>query len=68
MSLSANIAAAVAFLFSGQVLWGVALVMMISALAGGAAGGKLASKVNASVLRWLVVSIGLIVAIIYFIK
>ncbi len=68
IALSANIAAAVVFLFSGQVLWGVALIMMVSALAGGAAGGKLASKVNASVLRWMVVGIGLVVALIYFIK
>jgi len=68
IALAANIAAAVVFLFSGQVLWGVALVMMLSALAGGAAGGKLANKVNASMLRWLVVSIGLVVATIYFIK
>jgi uncharacterized protein len=68
IAFAANIAAAVVFLFSGQVLWGVALVMMVSALAGGAAGGKLASKVNASVLRWMVVGIGLVVAIFYFIK
>ncbi len=68
IALSANVAAAAVFLFSGQVLWGVALVMMISALAGGAAGGKLASKVNASVLRWMVVGIGLVVALLYFIK
>ncbi|MBA4384316.1 MAG: sulfite exporter TauE/SafE family protein [Anaerolinea sp.] len=68
IAFAANIAAAVVFLFSGQVLWGVALVMMVSALAGGATGGKLASKVNASVLRWIVVGIGLTVAILYFIK
>jgi uncharacterized membrane protein YfcA len=42
--------------------------MMVSALAGGATGGKLANKINASVLRWLVVGIGLVVALIYFIK
>lgn len=68
IAFAANIAAAVVFLFSGQVLWGVALVMMVSALAGGAAGGRLASKVNASVLRWMVVGIGLVVATFYFIK
>lgn len=68
IAFAANIAAAVVFLFSGQVLWGVALVMMVSALAGGAAGGRLANKVNASVLRWIVVGIGLVVALFYFIK
>lgn len=68
IALAANTAAAVVFLFSDQVYWGVALVMMVSALAGGAAGGKMANKINASVLRWLVVGIGLVVALIYFIK
>jgi uncharacterized membrane protein YfcA len=68
IAFAANTAAAVVFLFSDQVYWGVALVMMVSALAGGAAGGKLANKINASVLRWLVVGIGLVVALIYFIK
>ena len=68
IALSANTAAAIIFLFSGQVLWGTALVMMICALLGGAAGGKLANKVNASVLRWMVVGIGLVVAIVYFNK
>jgi len=68
IAFAANIAAAVVFLFSGQVLWGVALVMMVSALAGGAAGGRLANKVNTSVLRWMVVGIGLVVAIFYFFK
>lgn len=68
IALAANVAAAVVFLFSDQVLWGAALVMMVSALAGGAAGGRLASKIDASVLRWLVVGLGLVVSIIYFIK
>ncbi len=68
IAFAANIAAAVVFLFSRQVIWGAAVVMMVCALAGGAAGGKLANKVNASILRWLVVGIGLAVAIIYFIK
>jgi uncharacterized membrane protein YfcA len=68
IAFAANIAAAMIFLFSGQVFWGVALVMMVSALAGGAAGGKLANKIKAAVLRWTVVGIGFVVAIFYFIK
>jgi len=68
IALAANVAAAAVFLFSDQVLWGAAFVMMVSALAGGAAGGRLASKIDASVLRWLVVGLGLMVSILYFIK
>lgn len=64
----ANFAAAVLFLFSGKIVWGLAVIMGISALLGGAAGGKLAGKVSPSTLRWIVVSIGLIVSIIFFIQ
>jgi len=68
VSFSINIAAAVFFVFSGQVLWMVALVMAIGALAGGALGGRLAGKIKPVTLRRIVVAIGLVVACIYFVR
>lgn len=68
ISFSVNIAAAIFFLFSGQVVWPVALVMMACALLGGALGGRLAGRIKPSTLRWMVVIIGVIVAVIYFIR
>jgi uncharacterized protein len=68
ISFSANVAAAVIFAFSGSVVWPVALVMMACALLGGNLGGRLASRVKPAVLRWLVVAIGVLVALIYFFK
>lgn len=68
LALTTNLAAAILFVFSGKVNWGAALIMAVFALAGGAAGGKLAGKISADILRWIVVSIGVIVAIIYFVK
>ena len=68
VSFTVNIAAAVFFLFSGQVLWSVALVMAVGALAGGVLGGKLAGRIKPSTLRWTVVIIGVIIAIIYFVR
>ena len=68
ISFATNLAAAVFFLFSGQVFWLLALIMAVGALAGGALGGKLANVIKPSTLRWLVVSIGVIVSVIYFIK
>lgn len=68
VSFSVNVAAAIFFLFSGQVLWLVAAVMAVGALLGGVLGGKLAGKIQPSVLRWLVVTIGVVVALIYFIR
>ena len=68
ISFSANLAAAIFFVFSGKVLWPVALIMMVGALLGGALGGKLAGKVKPATLRWMVVCIGVVVGVIYLIK
>jgi uncharacterized membrane protein YfcA len=53
------------FVFSGKVNWTVALLMAVGALLGGAIGGKLASKIKPATLRWIVVTIGFVVGIIY---
>lgn len=63
-----NITAAVFFVFSGQVVWPIVLVMAACSLFGGWLGGKLARKVKPASFRWLVVTIGVTVAVIYFIK
>ena len=68
IAFSVNISAAIFFVFSGQVNWSAALVMAVFAITGGTLGGKLAGKIKPSTLRWTVVSIGVIVSIIYFIR
>ncbi|MCX8024578.1 MAG: sulfite exporter TauE/SafE family protein [Thermanaerothrix sp.] len=68
LSLATNLTAALYFIFSGRVLWSAALVMAGGALLGGMLGGFLAGRVKPIVLRWLVVSIGCIVAVIYFVR
>jgi uncharacterized membrane protein YfcA len=68
IAFATNIAAALFFIFSGKVNWIVALVMMVGALLGGSLGGRLASKVKPATLRWMVVSIGFSVGILYLVK
>jgi hypothetical protein len=68
VAFSVNVAAAIFFIFSGQVVWSVALVMAVGALIGGTLGGKLAGRIKPSTLRWTVVTIGVIISIIYFIR
>ncbi|HUI89718.1 MAG TPA: sulfite exporter TauE/SafE family protein [Anaerolineales bacterium] len=68
VSFSVNFAAAIFFLFSGKVIWSVALVMMAGALIGGNLGGRLAGRVQPATLRWIVVSIGVAVAVIYLLR
>jgi uncharacterized protein len=68
ISFSANLAAAIYFMFSGKVVWAVALVMMVGALIGGNLGGRLAGKIKPTTLRWVVVCIGVVVSIIYLVR
>ena len=68
VGFAVNVAAAVFFVFSGKVVWSVALVMMVGALVGGTLGGRLAGRVRPATLRWTVVTIGVIISIVYFLK
>ena len=68
VAFSVNIAAALFFVFSGKVVWPVALVMAVGALIGGALGGRLAGRIKPATLRWIVVVIGVVVAVIYLVR
>ena len=68
IAFSANTAAAVFFIFSGKVIWPVALVMAVGALIGGNLGGRLAGRVKPSLLRAIVVFIGITLGIIYLVR
>jgi uncharacterized membrane protein YfcA len=68
VAFSVNVAAAIFFLFSGQVLWAAALVMAAGALVGGVLGGRLAGRIKASTLRWTVVGVGVIISMVYFVR
>jgi uncharacterized membrane protein YfcA len=68
LSLSANLAAAVFFLFSDQVHWVVAGVMMLSALLGGYLGGKLAGRMKPEILRWIIVVAGFFVFVFMLLR
>jgi uncharacterized membrane protein YfcA len=68
IAFSVNIAAAIFFVFSGNVVWPLALVMAVCALVGGNLGGRLAGNVKPATLRWVVVVIGVLVSIVYFVR
>ena len=68
IGLVSGVTAAVFFIFNGLIIWPVALVMMAGSLIGGVLGGKFAGMVNPTVLRWIVVVIGVVLAVIYFLK
>jgi len=68
LGFAINLAAAIYFAFSGKVDWMIAFVMIFGSLLGGWIGGRLAGKMKPEILRWIVVSAGLIAATIFFIK
>jgi uncharacterized membrane protein YfcA len=68
IALGLNVAAALLFVFSGQVVWPAALVMAGGALVGGAIGGRLAGSIRPATLRLAVVIIGVLVAVTYFVR
>jgi len=68
IAFSINIAAAVFFLFSDQLIWPLAAAMAVGATIGGAVGGRVARKMNPNVLRWIVVIVGFGLAVYYWIK
>lgn len=68
VAFGANGAATVIFIFSGKIIWTTALVMAVGALVGGLLGGRLAGRIKPDTLRWTVVSIGIVLSIIYFLR
>jgi uncharacterized membrane protein YfcA len=68
VSLFVNVAAAGIFLGSDRIEWPFVGVMAIAALGGGALGGRVASRVPERALRRLVVGLGVVLAVVYFVK
>jgi uncharacterized membrane protein YfcA len=66
-SFLANASAAVFFVFSGRVVWEAAVVMAVGALVGGVVAGRFVRLVNPNTLRAIVVAVGVIVAMVYFV-
>ncbi len=65
IAFAVNIAAALFFVFSGRVLWPAALVMALGAIIGGVIGGRVAGHISPTLLRRLVVAVGISVGLYY---
>ncbi len=67
LSLVINVLAACFFVFSGKVDWPFAAVIAVSSLAGGVIGGRLAGRLDPRILRTVVITFGVIVAVRFFV-
>ena len=65
LSLTINLSAAVFFVFSGRVWWGLAGVMSIGSIVGGHLGGRLVGKLDPERFRMIVVVVGFALTIVY---
>ena len=68
LALAANFTAAAWLALRADVDWKLVAIVGVSALAGGACGGRLARRLSARWLRRMVVSLGLVVALFYLLR
>ena len=65
---ASNLCAVLTFILSGRILWHYCLISMVFAAAGGLIGANYAKRMNANILRAVVVSTGIIIAAYFFWK
>lgn len=58
LSLGTNACASLVLMASGRVDWGLALIVALASILGGALGGAIANRIHGEALRWLVVVFG----------
>jgi uncharacterized membrane protein YfcA len=61
-----NLCAVITFIFSGAVIWHYCLISMVFAAIGGYIGAHYARRMNSSVLRVIVVTVGLVISAYFF--
>jgi uncharacterized membrane protein YfcA len=68
LSLVVNVTAALFFVWTGKVYWGLAIAMAPASMLGGWCGGRLADVVSGPALRRVVVSYGTLLGLYYLLR
>lgn len=63
-----NSVAVVCFVIAGAVAWGPAVIMLLSAVAGGYIGARVARRLSPDLVRKIVIAIGAIMSVAFFVK
>ena len=67
LAAAINLSAAAFLVFSGKVEWTLVAVMAPASLLGGAFGGRVSTYLPASRFKWIVITIGVVVSIVYLV-
>jgi uncharacterized membrane protein YfcA len=68
LALAINLVAAVFFVFTGEVWWGLAGLMAAGSLVGGVFGGLLARRLEPDRFRVVVVVVGAVITVVYALR
>lgn len=68
LATSFTLISVIVFGFGGLIVWPEALTMMIGTAAGGYFGGRMARRVNQTLLRGIVIAFGAVLSLVYFIR
>ncbi len=68
LAAAINLSAAAFLVFSGKVEWTLVAVMAPASLIGGALGGRASTYLPASRFKWVVITIGVVVSIVYLVR
>jgi uncharacterized protein len=68
MAAAINGVAVLVFVADGTVVWPAALVMLAGAAAGGLFGARVARRLPARLFRWLVIGVGSLLTVWYFVR
>lgn len=63
-----NAVALATFVVKGLVVWGVALPMVVGAIAGGYVGARYARKLDRRVLRGIIIATGVVLTVVFFVR
>jgi uncharacterized membrane protein YfcA len=64
LSFVVNLVGVLIFVVSGQVLWTFAGLLLVSSYVGGVLGARVARRLSPVVLRYSIVTLGLVVAVV----
>jgi uncharacterized membrane protein YfcA len=57
-----------AFVLAGAIAWHEGILMMVAATAGGFWGARWSKRLPAQVIRWAVISLGLVMSLLFFLR